>query len=74
MAHFTVHFLKDVLGDQGQPCEADQRVIDVMRAMQLKPPRWPRNSSANSAKFGIGRCMLIALTCSRLTSRLQGIA
>jgi len=29
MAHFTVRFLKDVLGDQGQPCEACQRIIDV---------------------------------------------
>lgn len=29
MAHFTVRFLKDVLGDQGQPCEACQRTIDV---------------------------------------------
>jgi hypothetical protein len=29
MAHFTVRFLKDVLGDQGQLCEACQRTIDV---------------------------------------------
>ena len=29
MAHFTVRFLKDVLGDHGQTCEACQRVIDV---------------------------------------------
>ncbi|MBR0702012.1 hypothetical protein JQ599_19015 [Bradyrhizobium diazoefficiens] len=29
MAHFTVRFLKDVLGDQGQSCEACQRTIDV---------------------------------------------
>jgi hypothetical protein len=29
MAHFVVRFIKDVVGDQGQPCEACQRTIDV---------------------------------------------
>lgn len=29
MAHFVVRFLKDVVGDQGQPCEACQRTIDI---------------------------------------------
>ncbi|WP_445217081.1 hypothetical protein ACKWRH_33965 [Bradyrhizobium sp. Pa8] len=29
MAHFVVRFIKDVFGDQGQPCEACQRTIDV---------------------------------------------
>lgn len=29
MAHFVVRFLKDVVGDQGQLCEACQRTIDV---------------------------------------------
>ncbi|SFJ52239.1 hypothetical protein [Bradyrhizobium sp. Gha] len=43
MAHFTVCFLKDVLGDQGQPCEACQRVIDIDAP---DAPRWQRNSSA----------------------------
>lgn len=29
MTHFIVRFLKDVVGDQGQRCEACQRTIDV---------------------------------------------
>jgi hypothetical protein len=29
MAHFVVRFIKEVVGDQGQPCEACQRTIDV---------------------------------------------
>ena len=29
MAHFVVPFLKGVVGDQGQSCEACQRTIDV---------------------------------------------
>jgi hypothetical protein len=29
MAHFVVRFLKDVVGDHGQLCEACQRTIDI---------------------------------------------
>ncbi|WP_342732838.1 hypothetical protein [Bradyrhizobium sp. B117] len=29
MAHFVVRFIKDIVGDQGQPCEACQHTIDV---------------------------------------------
>jgi hypothetical protein len=29
MAHYVVRFLKNVIGDQGQACEACQHVIDV---------------------------------------------
>ncbi|MBR0764858.1 hypothetical protein [Bradyrhizobium japonicum] len=29
MAHFVVRFIKDVVGDQGQPFEACQHSIDV---------------------------------------------
>ncbi|AND89911.1 hypothetical protein ACVIWV_003016 [Bradyrhizobium diazoefficiens] len=29
MSHFIVRFLKNVVGDRGQPCEACQLAIDV---------------------------------------------
>ncbi|QAU49979.1 hypothetical protein [Bradyrhizobium guangzhouense] len=29
MAHFTVRFLKNVIGDQGKSCEVCQRTVDV---------------------------------------------
>ncbi|MDA9506464.1 hypothetical protein XI09_17860 [Bradyrhizobium sp. CCBAU 11386] len=29
MAHFTVRFLKNVIGDQGKSCEICQRIVDV---------------------------------------------
>ncbi|MCA1409907.1 hypothetical protein I6F30_01845 [Bradyrhizobium sp. NBAIM20] len=29
MAHFTVRFFKNVIGDQGKSCEVCQRTVDV---------------------------------------------
>lgn len=65
MAHFTVRFLKNVIGDGGNPAKSASASSTSMHVMQPRRLYWLNNNSASFERLETGRCTPIASTCSR---------